>query len=698
MPGLGTSFGRGGATTFQQDLQNADCILIQGSSMAEAHPVGFRFVMKAKERGATVIHVDPRFSRTSALADRHVPIRAGSDIAFLGGLIRRVIETGGYFHDYVVHYTNAPMLIDERFQDTEDLDGVFSDPETWAYDAVGASDVTLQDPRTVFQIVRRHFQRYTPEMVSKVCGVSEEDFLAVADALIANSGRERTSVICYAVGWTQHTVGVQVIRAAAILQLLLGNIGRPGGGIMALRGHASIQGSTDIPTLYDLLPGYLPMPRVPDRASFGDYLMSAPWPADFDAYVVSLLKAWFGDAATAENNYGFDALPKLTGNHSHFVTTLRAVDGDLDGMFVMGQNPAVGSQHASLQRQALARLKWLVVRDLTEIETATFWRDDPEGIATEVFLMPAASHVEKAGTFTNTQRLLQWRDKAVEPPGQARSELWFMHQLALRLRARYAKSDDPRDWGIRNLTWTYGGDEPDADDILREINGVDLTTGATLDGYHQLKADGSTACGCWIYSGVMKGGENHGRRRDADQWGWAWPANRRMLYNRASADPYGQPWSERKRYVWWDEVAQQWTGDDVPDLDHFSGDVPFGLRADGRGWLFAPSGVVDGPLPTHYEPIESPVPNFLYPDQQSSPTRAPLGPARQPDARHGGPPLPDRGDDIPVDRAPHRRRNEPHPALAGRAPARAVRRNGPAARRRSRDHRRRLGHGEHRAG
>src|SRR5688572_12381717 len=388
--------------------------------MAEAHPVGFRWAMKAKERGAKIIHVDPRFSRTSAMADLHVPIRAGSDIAFLGGLIRHVLATGSYFREYVLSYTNAATLVNEEFKGPEDLNGVFSglDPDTGIYDrrswtyeggetsaAAGTrehstqafdsktgtgmmtgavrSDETLEDPRTVFRQLQRHYARYTPEMVEQVCGIPQSTFLEVADALVQNSGPERTTAFCYAVGWTQHTTGVQMIRAAAILQLLLGNIGRPGGGILALRGHASIQGSTDIPTLYDLLPGYLPMPKGRDRDhTLRDYCegfgAKRGWWSHFDKYAVSLLKAWFGDAASADNDYGFGSLPKITGNHSHFTTMLRAMDGGLDGLFVMGQNPAVGSQHAGLQRRALSRLKWLVVRDLAELETATFWRDSPE--------------------------------------------------------------------------------------------------------------------------------------------------------------------------------------------------------------------------------------------------------------------------------------------------------------------------------
>ncbi len=670
--------------------------------MAEAHPVGFRWVAKAKERGARIIHVDPHFSRTSQLADHYVPIRAGSDIAFLGGLIRHVLETESYFKDYVLNYTNASTLVNEHFRDTEDLDGVFSgfDPGTGMYDRsswmyeggeiasaagvrehstqsfnerTGAGmltgeikrDETLRDPRCVFQILRRHFSRYTPEMVEQICGIRPADFMAVADALISNSGPDRTTAFCYAVGWTQHTAGVQMIRAASILQLLLGNIGRPGGGILALRGHASIQGSTDIPTLYDLLPGYLNMPRAREgHLTLEDYIENGGadrgWWSFFDTYIVSLLKAWFGEAATEETDYGFRWLPKLTGNHSHFSTMLRMLDGGVDGFFVMGQNPAVGSQNSGLQRRALAKLKWLVVRDLTELETATFWRDSPEvqsgelrteDIQTEVFLMPAAAHVEKEGCFTNTQRLVQFRDKALDPPGDARSELWFMHHLAKRVKAHYAGSERERDWPIVNLHWDYPeiGDfaEPDVEAVLKEINGYDVQSGRPLNSFTELRSDGSTASGCWIYTGIYADGVNQARRRNpgdisahggtvSPEWAWAWPANRRILYNRASADPAGKPWSERKKYVWWDEREGRWTGYDVPDfpadkrpdyepepdaraMDAIAGSDPFMMMADGRAWLYSPSGLLDGPLPTHYEPIESPVPNLLYPQVGANP-------------------------------------------------------------------------------
>ena len=686
--------------------------------MAECHPVGFQWVMEAKARGATVIHVDPRFTRTSALADLHVPLRAGSDIVFLGGIVNYVLASEKYFRDYVLNYTNAATLLTEDFADTEDLDGVFSgldrehrtyDFETWRYQGADVSaaagdrdrpgepgdpdashgpehrqvrqaargeahgaggaaahrdpdrDETLQDPRCVFQVLKRHFARYTPDMVEQACGVPPEVFARVCQLVTDNSGPERTTAVVYSVGWTQHTVGAQYIRTAAILQLLLGNIGRPGGGILALRGHASIQGSTDIPTLFDLLPGYLPTPHVHGNEDLATYVDAEStdkgfW-ADMASYMVSLLKAWWGEAATADNDFCYDYLPRLTGSHSTYETVAAQINGDSPGYFLFGENPAVGSANGRMQRFGLANLDWLVVRDLVMIESATFWQNGPEietgemrteDIGTEVFFLPAAAHTEKNGSFTNTQRMLQWHHEAVEPAGDVRSDLWFAYHLGRRIREKLAASADEMDRPVQDLTWDYPVEgplaEPSAEAVLAEVNGWDAD-GTPLTSYTQLKDDGSTACGCWIYCGVRADGVNQAARRKpgseqswvAPEWGWAWPANRRILYNRASADPDGKPWSERKALVWWDADEGKWTGHDVadfiadrapsyrPDADAtgvaaISGVDPFILQADGKGWLFAPAGLVDGPLPAHYEPQESPFTNPVY-GQQRNPVR-----------------------------------------------------------------------------
>ncbi len=652
--------------------------------MAEAHPVGFRWVMKAKENGATIIHVDPRFSRTSALADIWVPIRAGTDIAFLGGLINHVISHDLIFREYVTHYTNASCLLRPEFSDS-DATGYFSgwdegkrayETESWLYEGDGLSDpkrdMSLENPRCVYQTLKRHFARYTPEAVEKTCGISPALFQKVADAFCSASGPEKTAAMCYAVGWTHHSKGVQVIRTAAILQLLLGNMGRPGGGILALRGHASIQGSTDIPTLYDILPGYLAMPRGgKGEDTLQDYLKAHTneaglW-SNFPKYFVSLLKAYYGANATKKNDFGYEWLPKITEDHSYFNFLYAMANGEMEGMFLMGQNPAVGAQNARLERKALAQLKWFVVRDLVEIESASFWYDSPEiergelnteTIGTEVFFFPVAGHAEKEGAFTNTQRLVQWREKAVDPPGEAKSESWFIHQLALRLIAKAHESGLEMDEPLRALDWWYPQDEhgePRMEAVLAEINGWEMPIarddsgvvfgsdahgvphhGTQLDSFEQLKDDGSTASGCWIYCGVYGSDRvNKAKTRKSHDylghgWGFAWPADRRVIYNRASAAPDGQPWSEAKKLVWWDAAEKKWTGQDVPDfvldkspdyrpgyfakgMDALPGDAPFVLHEDGLGWLFVPKGLQDGPMPTHYEPLESPIANPLYP-------------------------------------------------------------------------------------
>ena len=757
--------------------------------MAEAHPVGFQWVMEAKARGAKIIHIDPRFSRTSAMADMFVPVRAGADIAFVGGLVNYVLTHEKYFHEYVLNYTNASVILSEDFADTEDLDGVFSglnretrcyNPYAWRYEGfeAGASqrrprrgvgrrmpdprggprrvarvrrrgrvttpretDETLQHPRCVFQVLKRHFARYTPEMVARIAGVPEDVFQKVCELITENSGRDKTTAFVYSVGWTQHTVGVQYIRTASILQALLGNMGRPGGGILALRGHASIQGSTDIPTLFDLLPGYLPMPFATTGADLDSYVQAETvvkgfW-ANMRDYTVSLLKAWWGDAATADNDFCYDYLPRLTGSHSTYETVRAQIEGTCKGYFLFGQNPAVGSADTRMQRFGLANLDWLVVRDMVLIESATFWQNGPEietgemrteDIGTEVFFLPAAAHTEKDGSFTNTQRMLQWHHTAVEPAGDARSDLWFAYHLGRRLREKLAASGSEMDRPLLDLTWNYPvkGElaEPDADAVLAEVNGWDAD-GKPLSAYTQLKADGSTACGCWIYCGVRAGGVNQAARRKpgqdqswvAPEWGWAWPANRRIIYNRASADPDGKPWSERKAYVWWDPEQKKWTGHDVPDFipdrppDYrppedatgvaaISGIDPFIMQADGKAWLFAPAGLVDGPLPAHYEPQESPLQNPLY-GQQHNPVRQiikskenPLQPSGD-EAGCGG--LPVRGHHVPADRASHRRRDVALPALPGRTSARDVLRGLAGTRRRARPRAPRLGHDRHRA-
>jgi len=678
------------------DLANSDCIVVMGSNMAENHPIAFRFVVEAKQRGATVIHVDPRFTRTSALADIHAPIRSGSDIAFLGGIIRHILENDLWFRDFALNYTNLAHIIEDGYEDAEQGDGLFSGFEeasgtykhdTWQYkgkvvpssiaehrvqtkgkgdgesqgmsDSPPPEDRTLQHPNCVYQIMRRHYARYTPEMVERVTGCPKETFLKVADALARNSGRDRTGAFCYAVGWTHHTVGVQIIRAATIIQGLLGNVGRPGGGILALRGHTSIQGSTDIPTLYNMLPTYLPQPNVFNgHATFEQFLkIETPetgWWHNLPKYMISLLKAWYGEESRADNEWGYQFVPKLTGDVSQLPMTLVMNDGLIKGQFMLGQNPAVGAVNSELVERGFAKLEWMVVRDFALTETANFWKSGhrvrkgevrPEEIGTEVFFLPTALAGEKDGTVTNTSRLVQWHDVVCEAPGDSRSDLWFIYHLGRRLKELYADSKAPRDRAIQALTWDYPlrgpRQEPDAEAVLREINGYTVADRKQIDSFQKLKDDGSTACGGWMYCGVYPAeGVNKSRSRIPDKpggpgshadWAFAWPANRRTLYNRASADPEGRPWSERKKMIWWDEAKGEWTGTDVPDftkdlrpdyrpdwskhpkgMEALGGADPFIMEADGRCMLFVPSGLKDGPLPTHYEPIESPVRNPLY--------------------------------------------------------------------------------------
>jgi formate dehydrogenase major subunit len=723
-------------------MEDSDCIVVMGSNMAENHPVAFRWPMKAKvERGAKIIHVDPRFTRTSAVADIYAPVRAGSDIAFLGGLITYVLDSerwnsDPFFKTWVSNYTNAATLISEDFKDTEEQEGVFSglmeykggvaewpfngftaeySNQSWQYarTAIGDQgrvassaqsgetrgtqsgtqdkpprshqgppyddivkgllqpaperDMALQNPRCVLQIVKRHFSRYTPEVVESATGCPKDLFLKIAETILANSGAERTTSFAYAVAWTQHTYGVQIIGACALLQLLLGNAGRPGAGVMALRGHASIQGSTDIPTLYHSIHGYMAHPTgLKKHDTLADYLsaetLPTGWWANMPKYVVSYLKSMYGEHATQDNQFGYEWHPKIIGDHSHMAMFAAMNAGKVKGMFCIGQNPAT-SLNARLERAGLRKLDWLVVKDNWIHETAMFWKSAPEvkngevktqDIKTEVFFLPATQVAELEGTFTNTQRMLQTHFKAAEPPGDCRSDTLFSYDLGKRLKKLYADSTSPRDQGFKNMIWEYEHEneherkmgEPSALKLLKEINGYYSDDPSKhVAGFGDLKDDGSTTCASWIYSGVYPAPDkNLASRRTTDppgkpgaqlNWAWAWPANRRIMYNRASADPDGKPWSERKKWVWWDAEQKRWAGYDVPDfpatkpptdkpkpggvgMDALPGTAAFILKADGVGWLFVPSGLVDGPLPTHYEPVESPVGNPLY-KQQSSP-------------------------------------------------------------------------------
>ena len=658
-------------TTNLIDMQNSDVIMVT-SNMAENHPVGFQWVMKAKERGATIIHVDPRFTRTSAAADMHVPLRSGTNIVFFGGLIKYAIDHNLYFKDYVTYYTNASFLIDPGFKTPTELSGVFTglddakrsyDRATWKYqlDAEGnpKRDLTLKDPRSVFQLLRRHYSRYTVEMVERVCGIPRAKFEEVAKTFCGASGPEKTGSITYALNLTQHTNGVQNIRALCMLQILLGNIGRPGGGVVALRGHANVQGATDLMVLYHNLPGYMNWPlrdAHPDLKTYneketpkGGYWVNKP------KFLVSLLKAWFGDAGTKENDFGYDWLPKRASGdaYSHQHMFVDMYNGVIKGFLADGQNPAVGGPNAKLARAAMQRLDWLVVVDIFLTETAEVWKapgTNPKDVKTEVFFIPAAPAAEKDGSLTNTMRLIQWHERAVKPPGDVQTDAQFVCTLAHRLQKLYAGSKQARDKGFLAANFTYGPepDHPDMLLVLKEVNGFATQDLADKDGkpmyrkgqaistFAHLRDDGSTASGCWIYTGVVnetpdgKIVNKAAGRKPADAadplahgWAFAWPANRRIIYNRAAADLAGKPWSEKKKLIWWDPEAPgaapdkkgKWVGLDVPDFNPFlapdakNGDKPFIMRTDLVGAFFGP--LADGPFPEHYEPIESPVRNLL---------------------------------------------------------------------------------------
>jgi formate dehydrogenase major subunit len=658
-------------TTNLIDLQNSDVIMVT-SNMAENHPVGFQWAMKAKERGGKIIHVDPRFTRTSAAADLHVPLRSGTNIVFFGGLIHYAIEHNLYFKDYVVNFTNASFLLDPAFRTPTDLAGLFTgfeeakrayDRASWKYqvDSEGnpKRDLTLRDPNTVFQHLRRHYSRYTPEMVERVCGIPKAKFEEMAKLFCGTSGPEKTGAITYALNLTQHTNGVQNIRALCMLQILLGNIGRPGGGVVALRGHANVQGATDLMVLYHELPGYMAWPLRDAHPDLGTYLERETPKAGYwvnkPKFLVSLLKAWYGDAATPENEFGYQWLPKRASGdaYSHQHMFVDMYNGVIKGFLALGQNPAVGGPNAKLARDAMQRLDWLVVKDIFVTETAEVWKapgTDPKVVKTEVFFLPAAPAAEKDGSLTNTMRLIQWHEKAVDPPGDVTSDAEFVCSLAQRLQKLYAGSKKERDRGFLAASFKYGDKprEPDMLLVLKEINGfarteikdkdgkVQYAKGQAISTFAHLRDDGSTASGCWIYTGVVnetpdgKLINKAAARKPADDkdplghgWGFAWPANRRILYNRAAADPAGKPWSEKKKLIWWDPEAAgnepdkkgKWVGLDVPDFNAFlppterNGDKPFIMRTDLVGAFFGP--LVDGPFPEHYEPVESPTKNLL---------------------------------------------------------------------------------------
>ncbi len=652
------------------DIKNSDAILIMGSNAAENHPISFKWVTEAMDRGAVLISVDPRFTRTSSKAHIYAPLRSGTDIAFLGGMIKYILDNELYHREYVVEHTNASFLIDPAFGFS---DGIFTgydpqarryDKSTWAYqtdaDGVPLRDPTLQHPNCVFQLLKKHYARYDLDTVSQITGTPKDDLLKVYQAFTATGAPDKVGTIMYAMGWTQHTYGTQNIRTAAIIQLLLGNIGRAGGGINALRGESNVQGSTDHCLLFHILPGYLKPPRARHQ-TLKDYLAaytpksndpkSANWWQHYPKYAVSFLKWMFGDNATPENEFGYHWLPKLAddGNYSWLKLFQDMYAGKIKGFFAWGQNPAVGGAHANLNRKAMENLDWMVAVNLWDTETSSFWQRpgvDPAAIQTEVFLLPVAASVEKEGSITNSGRWAQWRWKAVDPPGEARPDSWIINQLMIRLRKLYAADPGPNPDPILKLAWDYGEDGVDIEKVAGEVNGwavsdvrdadgnVIVPAGKRVKNFTQLRDDGSTACANWLYSGSYNEDGNMMARRDNtdthpagiglySNWGWAWPVNRRIIYNRASCDAQGRPFDPARFVIRWN--GKKWEGD-VPDGGWPPGArYAFIMKPEGHARIFGP-GLADGPFPEHYEPWESPVANVLHPANATNPAFIPCSP------------------------------------------------------------------------
>jgi formate dehydrogenase major subunit len=643
-------------TNHWSDVGNSDCMLMIGSNPAENHPASFGWVTEAKDKGATLISVDPRFTRSSAKADIYAKMRSGTDIAFIGGIIKYVLDDidrlpENYNMVYLTEYTNASFLINPAFKSAADLDGLFSgynpstksyDKSTWQYQLDGNGipkmDKTLKDPNCVFQIMKKQYARYDADTTCKITGTPKEIYLKIAQTYAATGKPGKAGTIMYAMGTTQHTHGTQNIRSYAILQLLLGNIGIAGGGINALRGESNVQGSTDMCLLAHILPGYLKQPTNKDTTlqNLLDRVTpksndpkSANWWQHYPKYMVSLLKAWYGNAATKGNEFSYHNLPKTTKPYtaySHIGLFEAMYEGVIKGLMCWGQNPAVGGPNSNLERKALENLDWLVAVDLWETETAAFWKRpgvDPKSINTEVFLLPAAASYEKEGSVTNSGRWMQWRYKAINPPGEAEDDLWILNQLGLKLKELYTSNGGPNAEAITTLTWDYG-DPPDVHKVAKEVNGYDLTTGKLLPSFGKLKDDGTTMSGNWLYCASYTEDGNMAARRDATpgpynvgltpKWAWCWPVNRRIIYNRASVDLNGVPWDKEHPVIWWKNGG--WTGD-VPDggwppmaVDPEKTKHPFIMKPEGHARLFG-MGRADGPLPEHYEPWESPVENQL---------------------------------------------------------------------------------------
>jgi formate dehydrogenase major subunit len=686
------------------DMKNTDMMLIMGGNPAENHPCGFKWAIEAKRtRSAKMISVDPRFTRTSAVADLFCQIRAGTDIAFLGGMINYAIENNRIAKDYIINYTNAAFVVESDFKLPADTDGVFSgfDAEkhtynraSWNYSGTGGKsqqnlgastaqnqalapmppmpekvdyDLTLQNPNCVFQLLKKHYSRYTPEMIERITGIPKEQFLKAAElytSIRKDGDMKKAGTIIYAVGWTQHSFGTQIIRTAAMLQLLLGNVGRAGGGVNALRGHSNIQGATDMAGLFDTIPGYLKVP-TPADTSFDAWMKritpTASKPAPWDSwnyygntpkFAVSFMKTMYGDAATKQNNWAFDYFPKVDRDYSWVNLWNNMYNGLIKGMFAFGMNGVAIGPDSKKNIDALKKAEFLVVGEIYPDETSEFWRspgisqDEMKQIQTTVYRLPCAGFAEKDGSFTNSARWLLWKNAAVPTPGDCRLDQAIVAQIFLKVRDLYKKDGGTFPDPILKLTWSYTTpNSPSLAEVLKELNGkalsdledpatkVQIKAGQQLPGFAWLKDDGTTACGNWIYSGSFTEAGNQTARRDPSDpsnmgvhpgWGWSWPANRRVLYNRASCDVDGKPWDATRKQVWWNEDQQKWVGNDVPDFkadskpkDHMG---PFIMNAEGVGRIFAPLGAfADGPFPEYYEPFESPIQNPLHPERTNNP-------------------------------------------------------------------------------
>lgn len=646
---LAESFGRGAMTNHWIDIRNSDCILIIGSNAAENHPISFKWVARAMEKGAKLISADPRFTRTSSKADIYAPLRSGTDVAFIGGIINYCIQNGLYNKEYVTEYTNAGFLIDPRFGFEG---GLFSgyDPQKRAYDksswqyqidenGIPKEDKTLQDPQCVFQLLKKHFSRYDVDTVCQITGTPKDVYVKATETYCSTGKAGRAGTIMYAMGSTQHTNAVQGIRSYAILQLLLGNIGIAGGGVNALRGWSNVQGATDHSVLFHNLPGYLKTPQAEDK-DLAAYLenqtpkSSDPRSVNYwkntPKFVISQLKAFYGEAAKRENDFCYQHLPRISGNYSYMPMFEAMYEGKMKGLICLGQNPAVSGPNVRMERKAMENLEWLVVIDIFESETAAFWKG-PEAeaakINTEVFLLPAACSTEKEGSFTNSGRWSQWHHRAVSPPADAKRDLWIIDRIFKAVRELYEREGGVYSDAILDMAWDYG-DEPDAHKVAKEINGYDLNSGKLLDSFGGLKDDGTTSSGNWLYCGSYSEKGNMAARRGLSdptgiglysEWSWSWPANRRIIYNRASCDAKGIPWDAEHPVIKW--TGSKWVGN-VPDYGETvapeKNTGAFIMKPEGHASIFGMN-IADGPFPEHYEPLESPVKNFLHPDIHNDP-------------------------------------------------------------------------------